>query len=131
VKPTLQVAFATLLLGAALLLLRAGVRVIRRTKWDRLSLAVLVGTLLVSFVVAWYSSTELTLHLKPTMRWQGFPLPVAIFALEGEIWVDYVGASWLQSWYAFVNFVSVLSCGVALASFSSKLSRNTTRISQG
>jgi ABC-type xylose transport system permease subunit len=68
--------------------------------------------LLVGLVTGIWAGFILEYHVSPTLRFAGFPIPMAIFQLESGTWVDYVHETFIMILIGVADVVLVTLCAV-------------------
>jgi hypothetical protein len=72
----------------------------------------LCSLLLVGIATGIWSGFMLKYHVSPTLRFAGFPFPMAIFQLESGTWVDYVHETFIMILIGVADVVLVTLCSV-------------------
>jgi hypothetical protein len=72
----------------------------------------LCSLFLVGIVVGVWAGFMLEYHVSPTLRFAGFPFPMAIFQLESGTWVDYVHETSIMMLIGVADVVVIAVCSV-------------------
>jgi ABC-type xylose transport system permease subunit len=72
----------------------------------------LCSLLLVGIATGIWAGFMLEYHVSPTVRFAGFPFPMAIFQLESGTWVDYVHETFIMICIGVADVMLVTLCSV-------------------
>jgi hypothetical protein len=88
---------------------------IRAFRRDHVSTAwwvFLCSLLLAGIATGIWAGFMLEYHVSPTLRFAGFPFPMAIFQLEAGTWVDYVHETFIMILIGVADVMLVTLCSV-------------------
>jgi ABC-type xylose transport system permease subunit len=88
------------------------VRSFRREKVSSTWWIVLSSILVAGIVTGVWAGFMLDYNVSPTLRFAGFPFPMAIFQLESGTWVDYVHETFIMILIGLADVVVVALCSV-------------------
>jgi len=94
---------------------------IRAFRHDHVGMAwwiFLCSLLLVGIATGIWAGFMLEYHVSPTLRFAGFPFPMAIFQLESGTWVDYVHETFIMILIGVADVMLVTLCSVIPVSAS-------------
>ena len=88
------------------------IRAFRRDKVSAAWWVFLYSLLFAGIAIGVWAGFMLEYHVSPTMRFAGFPFPMAIFQLESGRWVDYVHETFIMILIGVADVILVTLCSV-------------------